>query len=182
MTTHNPESNPHRVMHPLDEVANLAWLSHIVVQDAFLDGRLTGSIRRVAKAFNIPMDILVPSDIASVVSLLYCTISIPMKVFFTTPASVERLPFRIGDVLKHITITRYPPDFETQPLFDILRRIGRAVAHARFSIDVNSDFTLWDLDDKAVEIFRARFAGTQLDDFLNEICSKIAALPFLSKD
>jgi hypothetical protein len=69
--------------------------------------------------------------------------------------------------------------FEKNPVNQFFRHLRNAVAHVRFEVNEQGDFTFWDQkDDRSPQTFRATFSQTALQQFLSKVGPLLADLHF----
>jgi hypothetical protein len=161
------------------EVPVWAWLTAQIIQEAFRSGELNRATRKIEKSYKLLPNSLRVVNLSYLVSLLYCAIVVPKELWATDKLPIALVKIDANWLLSLISITVKSANFDQDPVNRFFRHLRNAVAHVRFEVNDQGDFTFWDQQDKnSPESFRATFSQSSLEEFLSKVAPALANLHF----
>ena len=123
----------------------LAYMNAQVLQQA----ELSKCIESIENKYDIPKGSFNIINSAYIVSLLYCLIVVP-KELFVKEKIVSNISQSESKILGYFRNIEKCHDFDSNPIFHLIRHIRNSLAHVKFSIDDNGAFTFTDGEFNAV--------------------------------
>jgi hypothetical protein len=159
------------------DVPMWAWLNGQIIQEAFAAGELAPAIARVEKQYAVSPGTFSVENVGYLLSLLYCLIVVPKQLWLQTSLPPELASLDPQPILDLFRITQGSQNFDTNPLYRLLRHLRNSIAHVRFSIDDSNRLMFWDQysDNHSIE-FKASISLSDLMKFLSRIGPLLANL------
>jgi hypothetical protein len=161
------------------EVPVWAFLNMQIVQEAVRSGDLDRAVRKIEERYELSPNSLRVINLAYVLSLLYCLVVVPKEIW-----AGSRLPDALAGIdadwlMSLVRIEIRSPDFDKEPVRKLIQHLRNALAHVRFEVNGEGDFTFWDQkNDQAPANFRATFTQNTLEQFISKVGAPLANLHF----
>ena len=130
-----------------EQIPQAAYINAQIIQEVVKMPGYKACVDRVATFHGISLDSYdLMSNSAHIVSLLYCLIAMPREIWNLAENHAIYAEMQQHDPLKYFKFELLSGDTDRKPtLYEFLRRLRNAVAHAQFCFPEPDRFVFWGL-------------------------------------